>query len=109
MKKLQFNSMWMKLYLYECAGDGPPCQLFTRGARVRALPEIFHGCSYVKMFNWKHDPAVSPVSGVLQILNEQLLDLPVMIQYFGESSDTMEVSCIFFCNFYVFCRDFDDG
>ncbi|PRP81899.1 hypothetical protein PROFUN_10607 [Planoprotostelium fungivorum] len=87
----EFNSMWMRLYLYHCAGDGPPCQMLTRGARVRVLPEELRVCSYLRMFSWTHDSIISPISGVLQILNEHLLDCPVMIQYFGESADTMEI------------------
>jgi len=37
------------------------------------------------MFLWQHEPVVLPVSSLLPILNDHLLEYPVFIQTFGET------------------------
>eukprot|EP01117_Protostelium_nocturnum_P017300 TRINITY_DN7024_c0_g1_i2.p1 TRINITY_DN7024_c0_g1~~TRINITY_DN7024_c0_g1_i2.p1 ORF type:complete len:584 (+),score=193.78 TRINITY_DN7024_c0_g1_i2:911-2662(+) len=91
----EFNSIWMRLYLYQVAGDGPPCQLFVRGTRVRTLPSMFNSVNFVKLFTWNNEPSTIPVAGVLQVLNETLLDSPVLLQCFGDSLETPEISIPF--------------
>lgn len=91
----ELNSIWMRLYLYKIAMDGPDCQLFVRGTRVKTLPNLFRDCSYVKLFTWNNEPSTVPIASVLQVLNETLFDSPVLLQCFGDGSESQEVNVAF--------------
>ena len=46
----EVNSVWFRLWLYDQLGCGPPTILFTKGTRLRHLPEVFQVmtvCLYV--------------------------------------------------------------
>jgi len=76
----EVNSVWFKLYLYHILDIGPPCLFFTRGQRVRKLPELFQNCQLVKLYSWKHDTVTVMIRNLLPILNESLLESPVLVQ-----------------------------
>ncbi|XP_062506716.1 protein FAM91A1-like isoform X2 [Corticium candelabrum] len=91
----EVNSVWFRLWLYDQLGCGPPTILFTKGTRLRHLPEVFQEYELLLMTSWGHDSAVVPTSNALLSANEALTHAPVLIQAFGYDTDGQVVHIAF--------------
>jgi hypothetical protein len=87
----EVNSVWFRLWLYDQLGCGPLTILFTKGTRLRHLPDVFEKYELLMMTSWGHDSAVVPTSNALLSVNEALTHAPVLIQGFGYESQGQAV------------------
>lgn len=89
----EVNSVWWKLFVYQSAGSGPATIFYPKGTRVRMLPPVFRDAETVQVFTWQHDPSNVHVSHLLPLLNDHLLDGPVLVQLrsFTEHVDIVNV------------------
>eukprot|EP00698_Gefionella_okellyi_P002063 TRINITY_DN1193_c0_g1_i3.p1 TRINITY_DN1193_c0_g1~~TRINITY_DN1193_c0_g1_i3.p1 ORF type:complete len:676 (-),score=112.74 TRINITY_DN1193_c0_g1_i3:1217-3220(-) len=93
----EFNSPWMRLFLYHIAGSGPSCTVFVKGSRVKSLPRMFRECQHVMLVPWHHDPTIVPASTLLSSLNDALRLSPVLaIAYSREKAAHAEMSEVMF-------------
>lgn len=77
------NSCWFQLYIYHLLSVGPASIVFAKGTRVQQIPEFLRNLDTVTMCTWNKEPAIIHLTNLLPILNEHLLDAPVMIQEFA--------------------------
>lgn len=86
------NSPWFKLFLYHLIGAGPSSISFSKGHRVKSIPEVFQRCDTVLLCTWNKEPSIIHLNNLLPILNEHLLDAPVLVQEYGQIGS--DVDCI---------------
>lgn len=75
----QLSSIWFKLFLYRCAENGPNFILYPKGTRVINFPDILKTCETVWIQPWDHEQNIVPIQNCLSILNDLLLNSPVLI------------------------------
>lgn len=84
------NSPWFKLFIYNLIGSGPSSIAYSKGSRVRSIPDIFQRCDTVVMCTWNKEPAIIHLNNLLPILNENLLDTPVLVQEYAQIGSYIE-------------------
>ncbi|KJE91689.1 hypothetical protein, variant [Capsaspora owczarzaki ATCC 30864] len=83
----EMGSVWFKLWLYGCAGSGPPTLLLPMGARLCELPALMQPFDRVLITTWDHEPTVSSLATMLPVVNDQLCGSPVLVQAYNEQTE----------------------
>lgn len=79
----EVNTAWFKLYLYKAARSGPNSRLYSRGRRVVTLSKLFQQSQNVKLSTWGKEAMVLSTTQLLPVLNEALLESPVLVQSYS--------------------------
>jgi len=76
----EMNSVWMKFYLYQLIGNGPPSLLLPKGSRLNQLPICLRQFEKFLITTWNHEPTYISNVNILLSINDALLHSAVLIQ-----------------------------
>jgi hypothetical protein len=80
-------SVWMRLFVYQKTGFGPPSLLLPRGRRLIQWPrQLFAGFRQLLITSMGKDSLVIDVGNAIELINEQLTQQPVLVQAYADQN-----------------------